>query len=199
MSAATLQLKALFCEDPLRPLAESVDLGPCLEAVDKAGGAARAALPGLRKAFQDSIDDVMAVELGEVLDASWKKVGAVAEAMKATREKPGATAVVPLLDHRITSNHEPAVELFLGDQRLCELSFKIALSLQLKGVSLAIAGGRIEEVRSGVCLGDGEFSMAGQSLIKRKTPEFALPGKLRFAGPDEGEARVPSTRASDRG
>jgi len=180
MSAASLKLKALFCDDPLRPLAETVDLAPCLEAVDKAGGAAKAALPGLRKAFQESIDDVMAVELGEVLDASWKKVAAVRDAIKATRDKPGTTAVVPLLDHRITSTHEPAVELFLGEQRLCELTFKIALSLQLKGVSLAIADGRIEGVRSGACQGDGEFSMGGRSLIKRKTPELALPGRLSF-------------------
>jgi hypothetical protein len=45
--------------------------------------------------------------------------------------------------------------------------------------------GRIHALRAGSCLGEGVFGFAGQTLLKRATPAFALPGRLRFA-PEPG-------------
>ena len=66
-------------------------------------------------------------------------------------------------------------------QSLCRLVFDIALSLELQGVQLDIRQGRIHALKSGACLGEGVFAFAGQTLIKRATPTFALPGRLAFA------------------
>ncbi len=149
---------------------------------DATGELPRAVLPGLRTAFGGAVDGLFEPRLDDILQRSWGKLQAVQEAIRHTAADPAAIAVVPLLDHRITSTHAPHIDLVLGQKSLCRLVFEIALSLELRGVELEVRGGRISALTSGSCLGEGVFGLAGQTLIKRATPAFHLPGRLTFAG-----------------
>lgn len=183
MSDASLTLKSLFCDDAEKQAAETIDLDACVKSMEAGKTAPRAVMPALTASLRGALDDILKVELGDVFANSWGKVKAVREAMDATAAAPGASVVVPLADHKVSSKHKPSIELYVGAKPLCVLEFEIALTLQVKEVALSVEGGRVTGVHTGVALGDANLSFAGQSLAKGKSREFKLPGRLRFSAP----------------
>lgn len=177
----TATLKYFFCDDADQPIASACDLQAAHKALAAAAGAVPAPMRGgLTAALATAIDDVFQVPLGDVLGASWKKAAALKDGIDATRGDPSKVVVVPLMDHKVTSKHQPHVDLMFSGKSLHRLVFDISLTLELKGVQLQVREGRIAGLTSGDCLGHGIFSMGGQEIIKRSTPSFALPGRLNF-------------------
>ena len=184
-----LTLKSFFAADPDRPIAEQLDLEPCLEAMKVDGKAPpRAVAPALIGALKGALDDILSIDLGDVMGASWGKLKVVREAMDATRAQPGTTVVAPLLEHAIKSRHAPKIELYIGPSKLCDLAFEIGLNFKLKDVSLAIAGGRVVGVHAGIVTGEGTLALGGAQLIKTTSKEFKLGGRLHFSKPAGDEA-----------
>lgn len=182
MTDAPLTLKAFFVDDPSKPVAEQIDLDPCVEAMKVDGKAPpRAVGPALIGAMKGALDDILSVDLGDVMGASWGKLKVVREAMAATLASPGTTVIAPLLEHTIKSSHEPKIELYIGAARLADLAFQIGLNLKLKDVSLAVSGGRITGVHAGILTGEGALALGGVPLVKTTGKEFRLPGRLRFS------------------
>jgi hypothetical protein len=184
MSEAPLTLKNCFASDASKPIAGALDLGAIMPSI----AAATAALPGaaaaqIRDTFTTALDGIFALNLGDVLMASWGKISALTDALHATRKEPGLLAVVPLFDHKVTSAHKPHIDLTYGGKNLLSVPFDIALSLMLKGIVLDIQNGAIANVKGGSLLGEGTLSFGGKPLLKHKTPELALPGKLAFKAP----------------
>src|SRR3569623_1134713 len=99
----TATLKTFFCPDPAAPLAGQAGFA----AASQVKGLPKAAMPGLASALATALEDIFAVPLGPLLDAGWKKVAALEDARKSTLADPAAKALVPLLDHKITSTHRP--------------------------------------------------------------------------------------------
>jgi len=191
MTDAPLTLKAFFVDDPSRPAAEQIDLDPCVEAMKVDGKAPpRAVGPALIGAMKGALDDILSVDIGDVMGASWGKLKVVKDAMAATREAPGTTIVAPLLEHAIKSSHEPRIELYVGTAKLCDLAFQIGLNFKLKDVSLAVSGGRITAVHAGVLTGEGTLSLGGAPLVKTTSKAFNLPGRLRFSSTSETPAEA---------
>lgn len=185
MTDKPLTLKSLFVEDVDKPAADQIDIDPCVEAIKFDGKAPpRAVGPALIGAMTGALDEILSVDLGDVMGASWSKVKAVREAMEATRAAPGTTVVAPLLEHAIKSTHEPRIELYVGPAKLCDLAFQIGLNLKLKDVSVAVSEGRITGVHAGVATGEGTLALAGVPLVKAASKTFRLPGKLRFSPAD---------------
>jgi hypothetical protein len=187
MAEPPITLKAFFCEDTDKPIIDCLDADAVIQTARKAAGELpRAVVPGFQKAFGGALDGLFEPRLDDILARSWGKLQAVQEAVKATGEDPAALAVIPLLDHRITSNHAPHIDLVWGEKSLCRLAFSIALSLELRGVELEVREGRIHALTSGHLLGEGVFGLAGQTLIKRATPALHLPGRLHFRREPQG-------------
>jgi hypothetical protein len=183
MTDAPATLKLFFCEDAGRPIGEACDLKAAHDALEVAARSVPGPLrPGVATALAGAIDEVFQVSLGDVLAASWKKAAAVQDALEATRQDRSKTVVVPFMDHRITSKHQPHVEVMFSGKSLQKLVFDITLALELKGVQIQVREGRIVGVGSGACQGQGVFALAGQEIIKRATPAFPLPGRLAFNG-----------------
>jgi len=185
-----ITLKHFFASDASKPIAGELDLKPVMAAVAGATAALPAqAMTQISDGLQSAFDSILAVNAGDVLQASWGKVMAVRDAILATRKDPAATALVPLLDHKITSKHSPQIDVTLGGKTLLQIPIDISLSLALKGAVLDIRQGRLFGVSGGSCVGDGVLAFAGKTLLQRKSPEFALPGRLNFTAPqpDNGE------------
>lgn len=183
MSDAPLTLKAFFCDDVEKQAAEQLELSACVKTIETAGKTPRAVMPALLSSLKGAVDDILKVELGDVFQNSWGKVAAVRDAMKATAGQPGASAVVPLADHKVSSKHKPSIELFIGPKRLCELEFEIQMTLRVKDASVSVEEGRVAGVHTGVVIGEGDLKYLGQSIAKSATREFKLPGRLRFTRP----------------
>ena len=183
MTLAPLTLKSFFCPDPDAPIADRCEMALARKAIDEAcksvPGPARA---GLIKALAGSLDEMFGVGIGSVLESSWGKLEALKETLEATRADPDKIAHVPLLDHKVTTTHQPHIDLMLGGKSLARLGFDIGLNLDLRGVQLDIRKGRIHGLTGGEATGEGTFSLAGQPLLQRSTPALALPGRLAFKG-----------------
>ncbi|MBI3675698.1 MAG: hypothetical protein HY243_03680 [Proteobacteria bacterium] len=191
MSDAPLTLKDMFATDPSKPIADQADIGALLSVVT----AATAVLPPavgstIVAAFRQALDEVLQLNLGDVLQASWGKAAALRDAILATLKDPESVALVPLLDHKITSTHKPHIDLMLGTKCLARITLDVSLNLALKGVMLEVQRGRIAGLKAGHCLGDGVLAYADKPLITHKTPEIPLPGRLKFTlpAPDESKA-----------
>lgn len=99
-------------------------------------------------------------------------------------------ALVPLLDHKVTSTHKPHIDLMYGAKCLARITLDISLNLALNGVILEVHQGRIAGLKAGSCLGDGVLAFADKPLITHKTPEIALPGRLKFSPPAPEKSEI---------
>jgi hypothetical protein len=179
MSAQPITLKSFFCDEGTIASACEAELAEAALGT-AAAKVPKPARPAAVRALKGSLDDIFNVGLGGVLESSWGKLAALKDSLEASLSDPDKLVLAPLLDHKVTSNHEPHIDLMLGGKSLTRLKFNIALSLQLKGVELEIRQGRIAGLRSGECLGEGIFSVGGQTLIQRETPALPLPGRVTF-------------------
>ena len=136
---------------------------------------------GLAGAFNTALEQVMAVQIGDILLNSWSKVGVLNEALQSTRADPASVVIVPLLDHKVTSSHAPCIDLLCAGKELAKLAFDLSVVLQLKGVELEVRKGAISAVTAGKAVGEGKLVLAGKTLVQRKTPDLPLPGRLAFA------------------
>ena len=188
MTEPALSLRSFLSDDAAAPVADALDMGPLAAAVTPAC----AAIPGsvasdVLQSLRGVLDEALHVELGHVLTHSWGKVAALRTALKSTRDDPTTLAVVPLLDHKITSRHAPHVDLMYGAQSLLQAPLEVVLSLELKGVTLHVEKGRISGLKAGHCVGEASVTFLGQPLAKQKSREFGLPGRLNLAAQPEPE------------
>jgi hypothetical protein len=179
----TATLKTFFCADPAAPLAGQAGFEAVFATASQVKGLPKAAAPGLASAFATALEDVFAVPLGPLLEAGWKKVAALEDARKSTLADPAAKALVPLLDHRITSTHRPHVDLRYGGRTLGRVELLLELALELKGVELEFRKGGVTALRGGTCQGVGALSLGGQPLFKRRSDPFPLTGQVSFGEP----------------
>ena len=154
-------------------------------------GAGRAALSGSRslgsgasglvdKDVSVKAGALLDIDLGTVLSAGWTRYAALREAGRRTLADPDTDEVVPLHTHRITSTHEPRVELLLDGRPIHSFDFRLELALEVEGVSALVRAGRLIAVRGGRCTGDLSLYLADELLAeKQRTWDPALLVNLR--------------------
>jgi hypothetical protein len=143
---------------------------------------ARDALAGL---LSEQVDKLLDMDLLELLVSAWVKH----RELSALANKEGEGELVESVEHRLSSVHEPKVELLLDGKCVFVLPLKIALELEFRGVQLLLRGGRVREVRLGELQGTGRLEIAGQEVVQRSLGEITLPGVLRL---DPGFPLTPS-------
>jgi hypothetical protein len=181
MSEPTHSLKTIFCVDVTKPVGAEPEFSKVLAGLKAAATVPAASQEGLASAFNTALEQVMAVQIGDILLNSWSRLGALNEALQSTRVDPDSTVIVPLLDHKVTSSHAPCIDLLCAGKELAKLAFDISLVLQLKSVELEVRKGAISAVTAGKAVGEGKLVLAGKTLVQRKTPDLPLPGRLAFS------------------
>ncbi len=136
----------------------------------------KVARDALAKLLSDQIDDLLGMDVLELFVSAWLKHREFA----ALANKPGEGQLVELIDHAMSSVHEPKVELMLDGKRVFVLPVKIVLALQFRGAQLLLRGGRVREVRLGELEGKGRFEIAGQKVKEQALGEAKLPGIWRL-------------------
>jgi hypothetical protein len=113
-----------------------------------------AAIPaGLRGAALERLGGVVAealdLDVTSVLKLGWQRYSSLTDAARRSLDTPGTEEVVELATHRITSSHEPHVEIIFDDVPIATIALRIDLKLDLHAVQALIAGGRLVVLRSG--------------------------------------------------
>lgn len=126
----------------------------------------------------DALVEALDVGFVDVFTGAWIKLKELQAYRDRKAHPPSEVAMVPLARHSIRSTHRPAVEILLGEQRIFELAFDVALELQLDGFVLKIQDGRILEIASGRFKGKGSLKYGAATLIAKETPTHPLPGRI---------------------
>lgn len=196
----------------------SLTLGSLLSAGDGAGtedlwqeGALDAALPSLplidagtlRQTVKQAVLEVIDVDLGEILTGAWNRYQELQKYRDSERYPADEIILVPMVEHTVRSIHSPAIEIVANDVPVLNLKFELDLSLELEGVVLKIAGGKIIEICAGSCQGRGQIKWRDAVLLDRETRAFDVPGAIdlgdgitipavfgddELAGPEHAEA-----------
>jgi hypothetical protein len=139
--------------------------------------------PGLtdlaRRELADATAGLMSVNLADVVAAGWKKYDALKQAARRTRDDPGTKEFVTLATHKIESNYQPNVDLFLDGESIATVKIELQLTLTIAGAIAVVTQGRLTEIQSGSCTASGSLTVQMVEIIKRQR-KFDLYGALRL-------------------
>ena len=137
------------------------------------------------------IGELLDIPISEVFVASWKKAAAIQAALDESKAAPKDTIYVDLAEHTITSTHHPFITVRIGKLPAKDIKFTVAASFVLKGFTLTIRRGEIQEVRTGSCDVEGTLECLGVQA-KRKLERFQLPGTISLQDDMAPTRDVPS-------
>jgi hypothetical protein len=139
-------------EDTGRALARALDERGVLGSLDSALGLVAQTT---REAAGDQVaavaDGVLALDLGDLVVAGWRKQGQLAAAAERTAANPGTSEVVELATHRVSSVHHPYVELLVNDVRVTTVNFELDLEFEVKALVASVRDGHLVSLHSGDC------------------------------------------------
>jgi hypothetical protein len=167
-------------QDTGRALARALDEHGVLGSLDTALGLVAQTT---RQAAGDQVatvaDGVLALDLGDLMVAGWRKQGQLAAAAERTAANPGTSEVVELATHRISSVHHPYVELLVNDVRVTTVNFELDLEFEVKALVATVRDGHLVSLHSGDCDLSATLTAEGVRLASRRQ-QFSLPVLVRW-------------------
>jgi hypothetical protein len=139
-----------------------IDLGPVAQTTRGAAGDQVAAVA----------DGVLALDLGDLVIAGWRKQGQLAAAERIAAN-PGTSELVELASHRVSSVHHPYVELFVNDVRVTTVDFDLDLEFEIKALVATVRAGHLVSLHSGDCDLSATLTAKGVRLASRRQ-QFSL-------------------------
>lgn len=125
------------------------------------------------------ICEAMDIEIGDILVWGWRKQREILQ-YRNKENPPGGSHKVPLIEHTLVSKHSPTIQPVINEAPIAKLKFDITLKLKMKGITLVIRDGKIMEVTTGTCTGNGSMAYAGFTILEKKTAPYSLPGLIPF-------------------
>jgi hypothetical protein len=167
-------------EDTGRALARALDQRGVLGSLDNALGLVAQTT---REAAGDQVaavaDGVLALDLGDLVVAGWRKQGQLAAAAERTAANPGTSELVELATHRISSVHHPYVELLVNDVHVTTVNFELDLEFEVKALVATVRDGHLASLHSGDCDLSATLTAEGIRLASRHR-HFDLPVVVRW-------------------
>ena len=176
-TAETLTLAVCLADRDLVELAEHRGLRADVAAAGIPSAALAASTEGLRKALRDALR----IPVGEIFKAASVRLSIVAPHYAAAErdDLPATLALAPLV---IESSHHPTITVDCDGVSIA-LRFDVELSLDVSGAELMIERGHFVGARTGKTSGTARISYLAATPLELGSPEFKLPGELRFARP----------------
>jgi hypothetical protein len=91
---------------------------------------------------------------------------------------PEQSYLLPMVEHTITSEHHPSLNICINGQQIGKIEFTIVVSLLLKGLILKIQDAKIKEINIGNCAAEGVIMFENLTIFQKTSPEIALPGTI---------------------
>ncbi|MCG8343959.1 MAG: hypothetical protein MI685_02215 [Chlorobiales bacterium] len=134
----------------------------------------------IRETILEHLNKILDISIADILVSAWQKNNEIKKYAQPDQYPEGETFLVPLLEHTITSRHEPSLELSIDNLFRETIPFTINLELVLKGFDLEIAGGKIMKVHTGKCWGKGSVHCIDIPVTERKSKIVQLPGTIEL-------------------
>ena len=167
-------------EDTGRALARALDEHGVLGSLDTALGLVAQTT---REAAGDQVaavaNGVLALNLGDLVIAGWRKQGQLAAAAERTAANPGTSELVELATHRVSSVHHPYVELLVNDVRMTTVNFELDLEFEVKALVATVRDGHLVSLHSGNC--DLSATLTAEDIrLASRRQQFSLPVLVRW-------------------
>jgi hypothetical protein len=129
--------------------------------------------------LSQAVSGLLAVDLGGVVVKAWRTHTTMRAAARRTAQSPHTRELVEVATHHVGWAQEPYVELFVEGIRVTTVHFELALDLEIKGLVVAVAGGRLTAVHAGRCDAQASLGAQGRTLAQRGA-HVQLPLVLRL-------------------
>ncbi len=152
----------------------------------------------IKQELYKQLDSLLNISLGSVLARAWVTLRQVEQIIKKQQEDGSdRISVIPLIEHKILSQHEPKLKILLNHHDIGELSFVVKFTFKLEGVLIKIQYGKIQAVLAGKCKGVASISYEGVKLEEKQIVEFDLPGQFDLLKNEEQQQEEEQERADD--
>ena len=128
------------------------------------------------KSIIGHIDKLLKINIVEIMMRPWKNYAGLSKYKDAEKYPPDRTYIVPLLEHTISSSHNPQIVVELEPLFKTTIPVDITVELLLKGFALEIQAGRIKKIHTGQCQGSGLVQCMNVTLLRKELEDIALPG-----------------------
>jgi len=146
---------------------------------DVAGHAGAAAMLSWRlmpEAIAEQLAVLLNIPLSDILRNAWNKGYALRQELQKSAKTPDKDLFLQLVEHKVTSTHEPYVALLRNGQEVGRLTFSISVELVLQGAVLRLRDGRVREVQAGKIKSKGSVKLYGATLIEKELTTLTVPG-----------------------
>ena len=106
-----------------------------------------------REAADEQLASVTAglldLDLGDLLIYGWRTHERLVRAARQTRQMPGRREVVQLGTHRISSTHNPTIDLLIDGVKVHTFRFQLTVIFDIEVAAVIIQDGRLTALRAG--------------------------------------------------
>lgn len=124
------------------------------------------------------IGDLLNIGVLDIMVMAWNKYSLLLKYLDREKYSPDETFLVPLAEHTIKSEHHPYIEVLINDKMIGKIGFDINISLKLEGIILKIQDGKIKEILTGSCKGEGTISHDDFVIFEKSLEPIQLPGSI---------------------
>jgi hypothetical protein len=143
----------------------------------------RIALADVEKEMGNAYRRALNVKLVDIFVGAWSGISAVAELGDTSKYPVGERHFVPLANHRITSSHQPKVEVLIDGMPLVTLALDVFLQAQFEAAVLEVEGGHIHAIKPGNCMATASVSCRGVPIVSASQRRLTLPAEMRLTPP----------------
>lgn len=105
--------------------------------------------PGVTRRAADALTGLLDIDLGALVLDGWTQYRELRDAARRSLDRPDEDEEVALVDHRISSTHQPSIELYVGDALVGTVVFDLEVYADLHGVDAVVRAGDLVGVRGG--------------------------------------------------
>jgi len=134
----------------------------------------------VKETIGEKVAELLDVSLLDVISSGWKKLAEVMEYADTAKYPPRETSLVPLVEHKVKSEHHPYIEVLVKGSPVGKVQFDIQLTLTIEGLVLRIENAMIKSIQAGTLKGKGSIALGGSTLAEKSFPPCSLPGTLHL-------------------
>ena len=127
-----------------------------------------------------ALNQALEVPLADILKSAWSSSISLQAYLDPDKHPPEETSWVSFGKHKLSSTHQPKIEVLLNGKRVGTVSFDVTLTLHITSTKLLVRNGRIWEATGTEFKGECKVSYKGFPFLKRQIGNTKLPGKLTF-------------------
>ena len=124
----------------------------------------------------DHVAKLLDIDISEIMLRTWKNYHDLVKYCDAKKYPTDHSFLAPLLEHTITSKHQPQIVVEIEPLFKKTIPFDIMLKLVLKGFTLEIQAGKIKKIHTGECKGSGTVQCMNVTLLEKASGDITLPG-----------------------